>query len=76
MHTFVLENLVRSSLEHQHLLSGKLLEHKVSAPEEQKMPNMGSVFKKNEQKNSEFLKSYQSDLGNAQNNNKKELSGA
>lgn len=34
------------------------------------MANMGSVFKKNEQKESELLKSYQSDLGNEQNDEK------
>lgn len=34
------------------------------------MANMGSVFKKNEQKKNELLKSYLSDLGNEQNDEK------
>lgn len=34
------------------------------------MANTGSVFKKNEQKKSELWKSYQSDLGNEQNDEK------
>lgn len=39
-------------------------------PEEQKMTNTGSTFKKNEQNQYDLLTSYQSDLGNEQKDEK------